>query len=57
MMKPQRHRPSLTQKRAVLAAVNAADGNMRAQHRTDWSDEHRGIALETYARLTEVESR
>jgi hypothetical protein len=57
MMKPQRHRPSLTQKRGVLAAVNAADGNMRAQHRTDWSDEHRGIALETYARLTEVESR
>ena len=34
-------RLSLTQKRAVLAAVDAADGNMRAQGCTEWSDENR----------------
>jgi hypothetical protein len=56
-MKPQLHRPSLTQKRAVLAAVDAADGNMRAQGRTEWSDEDREIVLETCARLIEAASR
>ena len=35
-MKPQFHRRSVTQKRAVLAAAGAADGNMS---RTEWSDE------------------
>ena len=56
-MKPQLHRTSLTQKRAVLAAVDAADGNMRAQGRTEWSDDDREIVLETRARMIEAESR
>ena len=50
-------RLSLTQKRAVLAAVDAADGNMRAQGRIEWRDEDREIVLETCARLIEAESR
>ena len=53
-MKPQLHRPSVTQKRAVLAAAGAADGNMS---RTEWSDEDREIVLKTCARLIEAESR
>ena len=57
MMKPKLNRPSLTQKRAVSAPVDAADGNMRAQGRTEWSDEDREIVLETCARLIEAESR
>ena len=54
-MKPQLRRPSLMQKRAFLAAVDAADGNMRAQRRTDWSDEDREIVLVTGARMIEAE--
>jgi hypothetical protein len=50
-------RLSLTQKRAVLAAVDAADGNMRAQGRTEWSDEDREIVLVTCGRMIEAESR
>jgi hypothetical protein len=56
-MKSQLHRPLLTQKRAVSAPVDAADGNMRAQGRTEWSDEDREIVLETCKRLIEAESR
>lgn len=56
-MKPQLHRPSLTQKRAVLAPVDAADGNMRAQGRTEWSGQDRETLLQTCARLIEAEPR
>jgi len=56
-MKPQLHRPLVTQKRAVLAAVDAAEGNTRAQGRTEWSDEDREIVLETCARMIDAESR
>jgi hypothetical protein len=56
-MKPKLNRPSLTQKRAVSAPVDAADGNMRAQGRTEWSDEDRESVLETCARRIGAESR
>jgi hypothetical protein len=42
---------------AVLAAVDAADRNMRAKGRIEWWDEDREIVLETCAPLIEAESR
>ena len=52
-MKPQLHRPSVTLKRAVLAAADAADGNMTLRV----APRGRMRIEQLHARLIEAESR